>query len=677
VAPIVKPLLGRAITDVQDLLRRVRKLEALGSAVTVYPDAEEWIEHILFEQRMAAQVVQIRKNPKAHPLRTTLLKAELLPYQLDGIAFAAGAGRAILADDMGLGKTVQGIGVAELLSRETQIRKVLVICPTSLKSQWRNEIHRFSDRDCQLIIGGAAERARQYDNGCFFTICNYEQALRDVLAIERTTWDLIILDEGQRIKNWEAKTSRTIKALRSRFALVLSGTPLENRLDELFSVAEFIDDRRLGPAFRFFNQHRVVDEKGKVLGYKNLAELRRRLAPILLRRTRASVMSELPPRNTEIVRIPPTAEQLGVHRAHMHIVNQIVNKKFITEMDLLRLQKALLMARMVADSTTLVDKEQPGYSSKLERLDELLDQLISEKDRKILLFSEWTSMLNLIEPLLHKRKVKFVRLDGSVPQKQRQTLVNTFQKDPECRLFITTNAGSTGLNLQAADTVINVDLPWNPAVLEQRIARAHRMGQKRPVQVFVLVTEGTLEERLLGTLSAKHELALAVLDPEADADEVAMAGGVDELKRRLEVLLGTVADAPADESQREDQGREAERLAHQERVSTAGGQLLTAAFAFLGELIPPQQETTPSQDFSEGPRQSKAARNGAPPDDREVTRQQEAATAYITSCLADCLTQDEQGRPRLTVTLPDAAALDSFAATLARVVGAAAGRQAG
>ena len=237
----------------------------------------------------------------------------MLPYQLDGIAFVLGAGRAILADDMGLGKTIQGIGVAELLAREASIKRVLIVCPASVKSQWRSEMGRFSSRDCQLVLGSAAERAAQYDNECFFTICNYEQVLRDIISIEKVTWDLIILDEGQRIKNWEAKTSRVIKGLKSPYALVLSGTPLENRLDDLFSVTEFIDDRRLGPSFRFFNRHRIVDEKGKVLGYKNLGDLRKRLQPILLRRTRAEVMQDLPPRTTEVMRIAPTEEQVDLH----------------------------------------------------------------------------------------------------------------------------------------------------------------------------------------------------------------------------------------------------------------------------------------------------------------------------------------------------------------------------
>ena len=669
---VLGKLRHRNIDDVPDLIRRIQTLQRQGHAIHIYPDAEDFIQRRLLLDRLARRVAEIRRHPDSHPLRRELLKAELLPYQLDGVAFAAGAGRAVLADDMGLGKTIQAVGVAELLAREAGISKVLVVCPASLKSQWRNEIHRFCDRDAQLISGAVAERCSQYANDCFFTICNYEQVLRDILSIEGVNWDLIILDEGQRIKNWEAKTSRVIKGLRSRFALVLSGTPLENRLDDLYSVVQFIDDRRLGPAFRFFNQHRVVDEKGKVLGYKNLAELRENLQPVLLRRTRQSVRQQLPPRTNEIVRITPTDEQLELHDSHMQLVSRIVRKKFLTEMDLLRLQKHLLMCRMSADSTFLVDKQAPGYSSKLDELDDLFDRLFAEENRKVVLFSEWTTMLNLIEPLLEKRGLSFVRLDGSVPQKQRQELVHEFQTNPECRLFLTTNAGSTGLNLQAANTVINVDLPWNPAVLEQRIARAYRMGQQRQVQVYVLVTEGTIEERLLSTLSAKHDLALAALDCESDVDQVKLASGMEELRRRLEVLLGARPEAPPDESLRRaselaatrstdvviiDQSLQdkssnfdhnaingAEHQARREKLAATGGQLLTAAFQFLGELLPTQAESAAS----------KAATV--------------AVATSLRQSLSDLVEHDEHGRPRLTFTLPDATALDNLTGVFARLL---------
>ena len=530
---------------------------------------------------------------------------------------------------------------AELLAREAKIRKVLIVCPASVKSQWRSEILRFSERDCQIVLGGAADRATQYENGSFFTICNYEQVVRDFLAIERATWDLIILDEGQRIRNWEAKTTRAMKSLRSPFALVLSGTPLENRLDDLFSVVEFIDDRRLGPAYRFFNHHRLLDGKGRVLGYKNLGELRDRLKPVLLRRTRSAVLRDLPPRTTEIVRIPPTDEQLDIDGAQMQVVSTIVRKKFISEMDLLRLQKALLLARMNADSTYLVDKRAPGFSSKLDRIEDLFEELAAEEGRKIVLFSEWTTMLTLVEQRLERFNLHAARLDGSVPQKKRQQLVHRFQSDPNCRLFLTTNAGSTGLNLQAANTVINVDLPWNPAVLEQRIARAHRMGQRNPVQVYLLVTEATIEEKLLSTLSAKKDLALAALDMDSKVDKISLASGIEELKRRLEVLLGAMPHAAVDESQARRQRDQEEQLARRSRVAEAGGQLLAAAFSFLGEMIPPRAAT----DYA-----AKAADE-------------------LKARLTECMERDADGRPRLTVTLPSEAALERLARSLAALLG--------
>ena len=218
--------------------------------------------------------------------------------------------------------------------------------------------------------------------------------------------------------------------------------------------------------------------------------------------------------------------------------------------------------------------------------------------------------------------------------------MHQFQRDPACRLFLTTNAGSTGLNLQAANTVINVDLPWNPAVLEQRISRAHRLGQKNRVQVYVLVTEGTIEEKLLATLSAKHDLALAALDMESDVKEVALASGIEELKRRLEVLLGANPHAAVDETEKQRQEQDAERLARRARVAEAGGQLLTAAFALLGEMIPQHEPT-----------------NGAA-----------HMASELKARLGECLERDGQGRPQLTVTLPNEAVLENLARSVASLL---------
>ncbi len=628
------------IDSATDALARIEALQNAGHEVTIYPDAEAFIQRHLVQARVHTQCKAIRGGIDNHPLRRELLKATLLPYQLDGIAFAAGAGRAILADDMGLGKTIQGIGVSELLAKLAEIKRVLVICPASLKSQWRSEINRFSGRSSQIVLGSGAERASQYESDTFFTICNYEQVLRDLSAVEAVAWDLIILDEGQRIKNWESKTSNVIRQLDSPFRLVLSGTPLENRLGELFTVVRFVDDDLLGPAFQFFHEHHVVDERGKTLGYRNLDRLREKLRPVLLRRTRNEVMKELPERTDEIVRIEPTAEQLEVHDANMRTAAQIIGKRYMTEMDLLILQKSLLMARMVCDSTYLVDQEAPEYSSKLERLGELLEGLIEDPTRKIVLFSEWRRMLDRIELRLDTLGAKYVRLDGQVPQKKRGAIVAEFQENPECRVILMTNAGSTGLNLQSANTVINVDLPWNPAVLEQRIARAHRMGQKNPVHIYKLVTCGdTIEEKLLATLASKQDLANAAIDMDSDVTDVAMTSGMEDLKKRLEVILQPALPAAIDQSQQRRIESEAELLqAKREKIADASGQLISAALSLAGELF--------------------GNSTGQPPADENVNR--------IAEKLSQCVERDSSGRPQLTISLPSDEALKNLAATLAR-----------
>jgi len=572
ITEIIGDLADRSTQNVADVMRRIEALETTGRDLQIYPDAEAYIQRALTCEQLTQRCQAIRRDPASHPLQDELLSVRLLPYQLDGIAFAASAGRAILADDMGLGKTIQGIGTAELLSRWTGIERVLVVCPASLKSQWRDEIGRFCDRNVQLVMGTAAERRDQYRSDKFFTICNYEQVLRDLEPIESVHWDLIILDEGQRIKNWESKTSNVIRSINSPFRLVLSGTPLENNLGELFTVARFVDEHRLGSAFRFFNRHRVVDDSGRTIGYQRLDELREVLQPILLRRTRGEVARQLPDRIDQNVHVTPTEEQLEIHHGQMQIVAQVTAKKFLTEMDLLRLRRALAMARMSCDSTYLVNQEEPEYSSKLERLSELLGELVDDSRRKIVIFSEWKRMLDRVELRLDQLGCEYVRLDGSVPQKKRPAIVSTFQEDPECRVILMTNAGSTGLNLQSANVVINCDLPWNPAVLEQRIARAHRMGQKNPVHIYNLVTTDTIEEGLLDTLASKQELADASLNFDSEAAEVAVSSGTDDLRKRLEKMKLAQFAAPVDESRLARVEAESKRLAEQRaQVSEATG----------------------------------------------------------------------------------------------------------
>ena len=653
------------LTDAKAALQIIQAIESLDYPIKIFPDAETYLQRSLVQRSLKTFADTVRESPADHPLREGLLNARLLPYQLDGIAFAVGAGRAILADDMGLGKTIQGIGVAQLLAQRADISRVLVVCPASLKSQWRGEIQRFCGRSTQLIFGSGDQRVEQYHSDAFFTICNYEQVLRDITAIETVPWDLVILDEGQRIKNWQSKTSRMIRQIDSPFRLVLSGTPLENRLGELYTITKFVDANLLGPAYQFFNRHHIVDDRGKTQAYHRLDELREKLSHVLLRRTRSEIADQLPSRTDETVRIMGTQEQLEIQNANVSRAAQIAAKKYMTEIDRIVLMSCLSNARMACDSTWLLDQETEEYSSKLERLNELLQTLLEDPSRKIVIFSEWKRMLDRIESRLTELGADFVRLDGSVPQKKRGPLVNRFQTDPMCRVICMTNAGSTGLNLQAANTVINVDLPWNPAVLEQRIARAYRMGQKNPVHVYKLVTVGpvggeTIEERLLDTLASKQNLADASINLDSDINEVAMVSGMESLKQRLEVVLAPTA-APIDESQQRRVETEAQQLGdtalihaqRREKVSRATGQLVTAALSLAGELLDGGATDKPDTESSDAGDESAV--------NVKVDR--------LTQQLEQCVDRDEStGAMQLKIDLPDPTILRTLAKSLARLL---------
>ena len=450
-----------------------------------------------------------------------LLKTALYPYQREGALFAARAGRALLADDMGLGKTIQAIGAAEIMAAEFGVERVLIVCPTSLKYQWKSEIEKFCDRSATVIEGLSHKRRELYASEGFFKIANYEVVRRDLDAITASGPDLVILDEAQRIKNWKTRTAQCVKRIESPYALVLTGTPLENRLEELHSIVEFVDRHRLGPLFSFLEEHQIADEEtGKVVGYENLNAISKTLEPILLRRTKKEVLQQLPERMDKNFFVPMTPEQMKHHEEHRETVARVVSKwrryKFLSEADQRRLMIALQYMRMACDNTYLLDQK-TRFGPKLDELATLLGEIFERPENKVVIFSQWRRMNDLVAQQLERDSQQFVYLHGGVPSRHRKDLLTAFRRDPETRVFLSTDAGGTGLNLQKASSVINLDLPWNPAVLEQRIGRVHRIGQQRPVRVVNFVSEGTIEHGMLQVLAFKSSVFAGVLDGGADS----------------------------------------------------------------------------------------------------------------------------------------------------------------
>ncbi len=496
-------------------------LEQVPEQVTLFSDARDFMERAIEKREMLRREQErVALLERGQLPLDDLIKVPLYPYQMRGVLFAAYRGRTILGDDMGLGKSIQTMAAAELMARERGIERVLIVAPASVKYQWQHMIAAMTDRSVQLIDGGTKQRKEQYARPAFYRLINYELVLKDLDALNAWKPDLIVLDEAQRIKNWESKISRAVKKLKSLFCLVLTGTPLENKLEELYSIVQFVDDRQLGPAFQFLHDHRVLDDNGKLLGYRNLERVREKLQPILLRRTRQEVLGQLPARTDITVYVEMTDEQRIPYTEQQTTLARLLQKKYLTELDRRRILCCIANMRMLCDSTFLLDK-QTNVSPKLEEFEERLRELVLEEKHKVVVFSQWEMMLTKAAEVLERSKIGYVMLTGSVPGKQRSGLMERFRTDDACRVFLSTDAGGTGLNLQAADTVINLDPPWNPAVLEQRIARVHRLGQHRPVQVINLVTRDSIEERVLKTIALKRSLFDGVFN--GTTDEVSFA----------------------------------------------------------------------------------------------------------------------------------------------------------
>lgn len=446
----------------------------------------------------------------------SLLKATLYPYQKEGIRFAARAGRCLIADEMGLGKTIQALAAAEFFRQEHAVSSVLIVCPTSLKYQWKSEIEKFTGGSVKVIEGNWLKRREQYaSDQADYKIISYNVAQADAAEINKMVPGLVILDEAQRIKNWQTKTAQAIKKLESTYTIVLTGTPIENKLEELYSIIQFIDPFRLGPLYRFLSEHQIVDDHGKVTGYKDLNQIQELLSDIVIRRTKKSVMAQLPDRTDEHRFVALTQEQSIIHDEYADMVARLVSKwkqfGFLDEKDRLRLMLALNCMRMVADSTFILDQE-TRFDTKITELMSILDDVFESNEEKVVVFSQWERMTRLVRGELEDRQVGHAYLHGGVPSHKRKPLLDDFRDDPHCRVFLSTDAGGVGLNLQSASLVINLDIPWNPAVLEQRIGRIHRHGQQRPVTVINLVSAGSIEERMLDVLAFKASLFSGVLD---------------------------------------------------------------------------------------------------------------------------------------------------------------------
>lgn len=480
-----------------------------------YPDALSYIIEKREDNKRSKLVHEKYRLQISNGVFNTLVNAKLYPFQKEGICFAAEKGRCIIADDMGLGKTIQAIAATELLRKETGIASALIICPTSLKYQWKSEIEKFTGQQAWIIEGLFTKRIDQYRNDYFYKIVSYNTAINDIKEISATIPDIVILDEAQRIKNFKTKISRHIKELKSPYSFVLTGTPLENKLEELYSIVQFTNPFTLGPFYRFMHDHRVTDEKGKVIGYQDLNKIGKILSATMIRRRKKDVLLQLPERVDKVLYVTMTEYQSVIHEEYRQYVAKLILKwhrqGFLNEKDRQNLMIFLNTMRMVCDSTFIIDQE-TRHDTKIDELMNILDKVFAEGNEKVVIFSQWERMTRIVAGEFEARNIKFKYLHGGIPGSDRGKLFENFSTDPECRVFLSTDAGGVGLNLQVASLLINLDIPWNPAVLEQRVGRIYRIGQKRNVSIINMVSTGTIEHKMLGVLSFKKGLSEGILD---------------------------------------------------------------------------------------------------------------------------------------------------------------------
>jgi SNF2 family DNA or RNA helicase len=472
------------------------------------------------------------------------LRAELRGYQRSGLSWlqalrARGLG-GILADDMGLGKTLQAL--AHLLLEREQGRldhPALVIAPTSLMFNWAAEAQRFAPELRVVLFHGPQRRADFA--GADLVLTTYPLLLRELERLQRQPWHLLFLDEAQTLKNRHSQAAQAVVQLQARQRICLTGTPMENHLGEFWTLMQIAQPGWLGDENTFNRRYRFpIEKEGDRV---TEAALRERVAPFLLRRTKALVAPELPPR-TEILRsVPLEGEQRALYETVRLAMDARVRQALAEKGwggSRIMVLDALLKLRQVCCDPSLVklDAAQSVQgSAKLDLLMELLDGLMAE-GRKVLLFSQFTEMLDRIETRLSAASLRWVRLTGET--RDREKVVRRFQSGEVPLFLISLKAGGVGLNLTAADTVIHYDPWWNPAAEQQATDRAHRIGQTQPVFVYKLLTEGTVEEKIAELQARKRALADALLGDAATTSETLTP---ELLKELLAPLAGQAASS--------------------------------------------------------------------------------------------------------------------------------------
>lgn len=467
------------------------------------------------------------------------------PYQIVGASFLIAKQKAILADEPGVGKTLQAIIGVNYLMNQGLVTRALVVSPSSVKYQWAREIEKFTNHTSVVIDGVPKKRKQQMETNADFYLINYELVRQefDLAILKEMDFDIIILDEAHRIKDHANVSSTKIRELDATYKWLLTGTPIQNKLEELFSLFLFMDESVFGRYATFKRDHLVLGRKygryGVILGYKDIAKFRQKSNPYMMRRTLKEVLPQMPPLTITNFPIELTKDQYRVHDQltndmyeHWKLLKTITDNQArqVAEDQLLGYQ--VLMQEVTGSLELLnLSKSQMAKkyaipnirSPKLEALEEILvERLANDPELKIIIFSQFERMQGLVVKQIGYLG-NHTLLNGSMKAYLKQASIDKFKYDPDIRFLICTDSANTGLNLQEASLLINIDIPWNPAILTQRMGRIRRADSKHELlQVINLIAIDSIDERILETNYDKIELSNYLVEKtEADKKVVA------------------------------------------------------------------------------------------------------------------------------------------------------------
>ena len=469
------------------------------------------------------QMAYYLANPNRFDAPPYEVNAQLRSYQKEGVQWMSMLQfhhfGGILADDMGLGKTLQTITFLNAHLKEND--RVLILAPSSLLYNWKEEFRKFTpDVDVEVVYGNAKSRLAQIEKQATITITSYSSFRSDVEEYQKYHYRYLILDEAQMVKNSQTKIAHALREFDVETCFALSGTPIENRLEEIWSIFQFVLPGLL-PSKKEFSK----------LTPEMVAKL---IQPFILRRKKEEVVLELPPLNEHLYSNELTSPQKSLYIAQVQRMQDIVESHSDDELQKKKIEllAGLTRLRQICNTPSLFLDDYSGKSGKMDSLIELLS-ILRKKGARPLIFSQFTKMLELIELELEKQGLAYFKLTGQTPSDERQEMVNAFNAGKKDCFLISLKAGGTGLNLTGADTVILCDLWWNPSVEMQAIGRSHRIGQTKQVDVYRLVTLGTIEEKIQELQESKKELVNTVLEGQESKNNLT----VEDIKEILGVHL--------------------------------------------------------------------------------------------------------------------------------------------